>query len=231
MTEMVQFTIGAEASCTDGVCGVVSRVVVDPLARAVTHLVVEPKHREGLGRLVPLGLVDVAGRDTTGRDTTGREIRLRCSLAEFDKLDLAQETQFLPGHSGYAAYGPEQVLAWPYYPLGGIGVGGLGLGGPAAAVGAGPPTITYDTLPVGEVAVRRGDHVHATDGSIGRVQGLVIEPHSRHVTHVLLQEGHLWGRKEVAIPISAVADVAAGVQLRISKQDVQDLPAVDVDLG
>jgi hypothetical protein len=26
-----------------------------------------------------------------------------------------------------------------------------------------------------------------------------------HVTHVLLQEGHLWGRKEVAIPITAVA--------------------------
>jgi sporulation protein YlmC with PRC-barrel domain len=221
MTEMVQFTIGAEASCADGVCGVVSRVVVDPLARAVTHLVVEPRHREGLSRLVPLDLVDAA---------TG-EIRLRCTLAEFDKLDPAQETQFLAGRSGYAAYGPEQVLAWPYYPLGGVGVGGLGLGGPAAAVGAGPPTITYDTLPVGEVAVRRGDHVHATDGSIGQVQGLVIEPRSRHVTHVLLEEGHLWGRKEVAIPISAVAGVDAGVRLGISKQEVQDLPAVDVDHG
>ena len=27
---MTEFTIGAEASCTDGVCGEVTRVVVDP---------------------------------------------------------------------------------------------------------------------------------------------------------------------------------------------------------
>jgi len=67
--------------------------------------------------------------------------------------------------------------------------------------------ITYDTVPLGEVDVRRGEHVHATDGNIGRVQGLVIEPGSHHVTHVLLQEGHLWGRKEVAIPIGAVAKI------------------------
>jgi len=31
-----QFTIGAEVSCTDGVCGKLSRVVVDPVAREVT---------------------------------------------------------------------------------------------------------------------------------------------------------------------------------------------------
>ena len=52
MAETTQFTIGAEAHCTDGVCGEVSRVVVDPVAQTVTHLVVEPKGREGLGRLV-----------------------------------------------------------------------------------------------------------------------------------------------------------------------------------
>jgi hypothetical protein len=49
--------------------------------------------------------------------------------------------------------------------------------------------------PLNEVEVRRGEHVHATDGDIGRVQGLVIDPSDHHVTHVLLQEGHLWGRR------------------------------------
>jgi sporulation protein YlmC with PRC-barrel domain len=79
------------------------------------------------------------------------------------------------------------------------------------------------------VDVRRGEHVHATDGDIGRVQGLVIDPADRHVTHVLLQEGHLWGRKEVAIPISAVIGVEAGIHLSITKQEVHDLPSVDID--
>ena len=47
--------------------------------------------------------------------------------------------------------------------------------------------------------------------------------------HVLLQEGHLWGRKEVAIPISAVASTSGGIQLTIDKQDVQELPPVEID--
>ena len=33
------FTIGAAAECSDGPCGAVSRVVVDPVARELTHLV------------------------------------------------------------------------------------------------------------------------------------------------------------------------------------------------
>ena len=216
MAEPTQFTIGADASCTDGVCGEVSRVVVDPVARAVTHLVVEPKHREGLGRLVPLDLVDA---------TTG-EVRIRCTLAEFEKLDHAEETQFLAGSTGVAGYGPGQALSWPYY---GLGMGrGMGLGMGTVIGNASEPVIS-DTIPLGEVAVRRGEQVHATDGDIGKVQGLVINA-DRHVTHVLLQEGHLWGRKEVAIPIGAVIGVDVdGIRLNLTKQDVQDLPSVDVD--
>jgi hypothetical protein len=113
--------------------------------------------------------------------------------------------------------------------MGGLGMGGLGMGGLGMGGGNIPQTVTYDTVPQGEVDVRRGDRVQATDGDIGRVQGLVIDRRSRHVTHVLLQEGHLWGRRAVAIPISAVAGTSDGIRLRISKQEVQDLPPVDVD--
>jgi len=94
---MMEFTIGAEASCTDGACGDVTRVVIDPVAESVTHLVIEPKHRQGLARLVPLALVDA----------TAGEVRLSCTIAEFERLDPAEETQFVPGSPGYAAYGPD----------------------------------------------------------------------------------------------------------------------------
>jgi sporulation protein YlmC with PRC-barrel domain len=213
MAETEAVTIGAEASCTDGAAGEVTRVVVDPIARVVTHLVVEPKGRQGLGRLVPLDLVD----------GTGGEIRLRCTLVEFERLDSAEETQFLPGTRGYAEYGPEQVVAWPWVSLGGTP------GVPGEEVSGVSETVTFDTIPLGEVEVRRGEQVHATDGAIGHVEGLVIDPGNYHVTHVLLQEGHLWGRKEVAIPISAVTGVEDGIQLSITKRDVEDLPPVDID--
>ncbi len=198
--------IGAEASCTDGVCGTVSRVVVDPVARAVTHLVVQPHHRDTPGRLVPIDLVAA----------TGSEVRLRCTTAEFEALDPAEERQFVQGTTSYAAYGPEQAVFWPYYAKGGA-AGGRG------------EFVTSDVVPLGEMEVRRDDNVHATDGTIGRVEGLVIDPGSHGVTHVLLQEGHLWGRKEVAIPIGAVTGTADGIQLNLTKQQVADLPPVDIE--
>lgn len=204
------FTIGSAADCADGPCGAVIRVVVDPVARAVTHLVVEPEHRGGLGRLVPLELIEGgAGK-----------IRLRCTLEEFDRLPPAEETDFLPGGSGYADYEAHESYYWPYYGLAG------GVAGADPSLAAASEIMTRDTLPPGEVGVRRGERVHATDGEIGKVEGLVVDPAGGHVTHVLLQEGHLWGRKEVAIPMSAVKDVDDGIRLSITKQQVGELPPI-----
>jgi sporulation protein YlmC with PRC-barrel domain len=77
--------------------------------------------------------------------------------------------------------------------------------------------------------VRRNERVYANDGEIGRVEGLVIDPRSHHVSHVLLQEGHLFGRREVTIPISAVTGVEDGVHLNITKQQVANLPVVNTN--
>jgi sporulation protein YlmC with PRC-barrel domain len=223
MAGTAQFTIGVPVSGSDGEIGKLTRVVVDPITRAVTHLVVEPRHLEGPSRLVPISLVD---------SVSPEQIKLGCGSAEFERLDPAEETQFLPLQPGtpesaeYQAYGPGEVLSWPYYSLAlegrGFGPGSMGVAGGL------PLAVTYDKVPLGEVAIRRGEPVHATDGEIGRVQGLVIDTSDQHVTHVLLAEGHLWGRKEVAIPISAVSRVNDGIRLSITKHDVQDLPAIDI---
>jgi hypothetical protein len=88
---------------------------------------------------------------------------------------------------------------------------------------------SYEHVPAGDVQVRRGEHVHAIDGLIGRVQGLVVHPGDHRVTHVLLDEGHLWGLKQVAIPIGSVTGVDDGVRLDLTKDQVRDLPPVELD--
>jgi sporulation protein YlmC with PRC-barrel domain len=211
MSGTVEFRIGTQVSCADGPCGELKRVVVDPVAQAVTHLAVEPAHREGLARLVA---VDIASASADG-------IRLACTMAEFEALGPAEETQFVPGTRGYEMYGPEQVLSWPYYQLGDTVMF-------PDDEGKVSQTITTDTVPLGEVAVQRGAHVHATDGPIGQVQGLVIDAGNDHVTHVLLQEGHLWGRKQVAIPISVVTELGDGIGVSLSKHEVGELPPVSI---
>jgi len=220
MSEATEFTIGSEVVCSDGPCGQLTRVVIDPVLRALTHLVVEAEHRQGNGRLVPVGLVESA---------EAAKIALRCTIAEFHALEDAEETQFLPGAAGEWDYQQLQMLSLPYYGLG-VGTGlGLGIGGMHVGdADIGPHPVIADRVPAGEVEVRRGDHVHAKDGTIGKVQGLVIDPGDHHVTHVLLDEGHLWGKKRVAVPIGAVRDVEDGVQLTLTKDQVRDLPPVDL---
>jgi sporulation protein YlmC with PRC-barrel domain len=211
MADAEPFTIGATVSCSDGECGKLTQVVVDPVAQTLTHLVVEPVHRAGLGRLVSRHLV-VPGTDAGS-------VQLGISLVEFDALPRAEETDFLPGGSGSDAYAAHELYYWPYYGL----AGGVD---PYSTLASG--IVTKDTIPAGEVEVRRGDRVHASDGEIGKVEGLVIEPEGGHVTHVLLQEGHLWGRKEVAIPMTAVEKIEEGVSVSLSKREIEDLPAVDL---
>ena len=97
---------------------------------------------------------------------------------------------------------------------------GTGLG-----TGTAPRRITSDRIPAGKVEVRRGEHVHATDGLIGKVRGLAVLTRGHHVTHILLDEGHFWGKRRVAIPIGAVAGFSDGVRLSLTRDEVRDLPA------
>ena len=95
MDEESEFAMGATASCVDGPGGKVSRVIIDPATKTVTHLVIEPKHRAGAGRLVPLDLVDSAADG----------IRLRCTVEEFGRLEAAEEMELVDDVMG-GLYGP-----------------------------------------------------------------------------------------------------------------------------
>jgi sporulation protein YlmC with PRC-barrel domain len=211
-----QFTIGAKASCSDGFCGEVSRVLTDPTTRKITHLVIEPKHKRHLGRLVPLELVDPAADD----------IRLRCTIAEFGELEPSEEVDLEEGDEyggGYA--GAESVQG--YGNVGSMGVGGSASGTSiGGSLGHRVRTVVHDNVPLGEAELRPGESVHAVDGEIGRVHGFIADPDDHRVTHVLLKEGHVWGRKEVAIPISAVTAIDEGIRLNLTKKQVEDLPPV-----
>ena len=209
------YAIGDTVTAGLQIAGRLDRVVIDPLARQLTHLVVTPLTRPATARLVPVALVDPDG--------TG--IALRCTLPEFDALPPAQVTHFLPGAEGRLGYAAEHLYSWPYY---GLTMGGMGMG--AMSYGGGPANaVIADRVPPGEMEIRRGDPVHASDGAIGKVQGLVVDRADQQVTHLLLQEGHLWGRKQVAIPISAVLSLTDGLQLNLTKHQIEALPGVDVD--
>jgi PRC-barrel domain protein len=226
------FRLEAEVRCADGDCGKLRTLVIRRRDDAVTHLVVESAHRDGPVKIVPLGLVDTGLVDTGGAGTAKGEVRLRCTTAEFERLDSAEATYF-PGDEDYentvGRWEPDDL--WPYY----ASASGMVPGAPGSPGGPGtiPKPVTVDAVPdelPGEDEVFRGEHVHATDGDIGQVLGFVVEAGSGRVTSVLLREGHLLGRKAVLIPRSAVAEVGAdGFRLNITREQVRHLPPADIE--
>ncbi len=89
--------------------------------------------------------------------------------------------------------------------------------------------VTYDRIPKHEVEIRRTSAVASADGhALGRVDGFLVD-RDELVTHVVLEQGHAWERREVAVPIGAVARVETdAVTLRLTKDEVAALPQVEV---
>ena len=156
--------------------------------------------------------------------STANAIVLNCTRAQFGQFEYADDLDFLPPEegSGGSAYDPRHVLTWPYYAM-------WTSGGHHGRPHVGRHIEDHDSVPLGEVEIRRGDQVHATDGTIGKVHGLIIDPRDGNVTHFLLEEGHLWGHKTVAIPINAVDRLDDGVRLNLTAEQVKDLPPVEHD--
>ena len=215
----LRLEIGNRVRCIDGAYGHLADIVIDPLEKRVTHLVVQPEQGEGETRLVPIQLAK-------GRDDERREVELECSLDEAQRFESVREAAYLRLGDTQVEdpdwdVGVQDVLAMPYY---------------YDVVGMDPypdatdrVTLSYDRVPKGEVEVRRASAVISLDGhSLGDVDGFVVDA-DEHITHFVLERGHLWGRREVTIPIGAVARVDSdAVYVALSKDEVGALPAVHV---
>jgi sporulation protein YlmC with PRC-barrel domain len=214
----MRLELGHPVHSSDGPFGKLADLVIDPTRRRVTHLVVEPHHRHGLARLVPAELASA--------ENGSAAITLRCTAEEVRRLPLVEEFAYLrfgefPLADPRWDVGIETVLAQPYYDYPGF---------EATLTDFDPHVaITYDRIPKGEVEVRRASDVVSADGHrLGRVDGFLVDSDDR-ITHVVLERGHLFGRRAVTVPIGAVANVTTdSVSLQLTKDDVRRLPAVPV---
>ena len=222
----MRLTIGMLAEATDGPCGEVADVVVDPVKRRVTHLVVQPAHHHERARLVPVDAVVPTDAD---------HVVLSWSIQQVQAAAAVQETDFFsdgiwPEAEGDGDGGVGRALAWPYFPYGGLGMGGYGYpyrygwgnGSAPAQV-----TTTYDRIPEGTVEIRRASEVFSSDGHVvGHVDGFLVDP-AEQITHLVLAHGHLWAHREITIPITDVARAESDtVQLRVTRDAVGEYPSV-----
>ncbi len=203
----MRLELGSVVRCTDLPFGELADVVVDPVSRRVTHLVVQPPDRHDRARLVPVERASAAGDD----------IALDCSVADVEALDPVHESAYLrvdelPVVDPEWEIGTQDVLALPLYQE---------MDGMGSLIDPDPHVIVnYDRIPKHEVEIRRSSAVMSADGHrLGHVDGFLVG--SGETTDIVLERGHLWGRREVVIPAAVVARVENDlVTLSVTKDEV-----------
>ena len=208
----MQIPLKAQVECTDGVCGRCVVVLMNPVVDQITHLVVREDAAPHTEYIVPVDVVSA---------TTADKIGLRCSQAELEKMDRFEKTHYVeeqtsqmyPSFGFGAYYGLGTLFYWPF----------------ARSDRTGYVPEERQQIPPGDLAVHRGTRVVATDGDVGKVDEFLINPENGHITHLVMREGHLWGQKDVTIPLSAMRDARGdAVFLKLDKHQIESLPAVPV---
>jgi uncharacterized protein YrrD len=206
----MRLDLGSPVHCSDGAFGELADVVIDPTTRRVKYLVVQSRHAAEPARLVPVELAHAAG-------DADQTIVLDSSTAEVGQLEQVTESAYLrleefPVEDPDWDVGVEEILAMPYYEE-------FESGG--SVLYEDHVQWIYDRIPKGDVEIRRASPVTSSDEHhLGHVDGFVVDGEGQ-ITHLVLEHGHLWGKREVAIPIGAVASVATdSVVLSLSKDDV-----------
>lgn len=193
--------INAKVSCLDGPCGQSILVIIKPTIQEITHLVVSNESIPETEYLVPVDRI---------AESTPDRIRLNCSREDLMKMPVFARSEFVP--SDLIGFSGGSYMMWPYYA----------------------PLASYiapedEHIPADELAIRRGAKVEAVDGHVGRVDEFLINPSNDQISHLVLREGHLWGQKDVTIPVSQIDHYQDNtVYLKLNKQDIEKLPSLPV---
>jgi sporulation protein YlmC with PRC-barrel domain len=205
----MEIPLNAQVVCSDGVCGRSMSVLINPVVEDVTHLVVKEDLSPNKEYIVPVDWV---------AETVANTIQLHCTKAEFKKLDPFIKTQFIEEKVPVRNFSATGMYGSSYYYIPYIT--------PLLTVSV---PVDIQQIPPGELAVQRGTRIEATDGFVGNVDEFVVNPTNYHITHLVMREGHLWGKKDVIIPISAIGDDHDDiVYLKLNKQQVEALPTFPV---
>ena len=196
--------LNAKITCLDGPSGKSTYLIVKPTNEEITHVVVGDSSYPETDYLVPIDRIV---------DSTPESIRLNCSHEDLSKLPIFNQEEFIPSDE-QIVHGNAYML-WPFVTPEPYGI-----------------TLENEHIPANELAIRRGANVEATDGRVGHVDEFLINPTNDTISHLVLREGHLWGQKNITIPLSQIDRIEENtVWLKLDKRSIEALPAIPIHRG
>jgi sporulation protein YlmC with PRC-barrel domain len=183
-------------------CGETVCVVVNPASERVTDVVVELSGGHARQVLVPLHNI---------RAVKGNQIELDLDCEDVRRLPVFKRTDFFEVEVPVGFAGGPFVM-WPYV---------------VPELRRVP--IDTEMVPPDELAIHRGAEVISNQGPVGKVDEFLIDPESEQITHLVMHEGHLWGQRDVLIPVASIKRMDDDeVHVKLDKAEIEALPQIPV---
>ena len=215
---MMKLRFDLPVRTTDGPFGDLGDVVIDPIRRKVTHLVVEPHHRHYQARLVPIDLIDLTDDGVSIR-LDAEHVRHLPGVADSDFVRLNEPIDLGDDWD----IGIQHIVAMPY----GTARGVFGDTEVYSDELSDRVSVNFDRIPKGECEIRRASHVVSADGhTVGIVDGFIAD--DTHIEGVIVRTGWIGFRHLVVVPVAAVARVASDcITITLASRDFHRLHPVD----
>ena len=180
----------------DHPCGRTTSILINRQTQRVTHLVVKEVPASRVERLVPIEAV---------KKTSPAAVHLRCSRDEFSRMEpfveIDSRTEMIPDYENAAG------VAWmtPYVPLRQVRI-----------------ETRSKKIPCGDVALQHGVRVQASDGSMGIVTGLRVEPASKRVKRLVVEPSLPLAHEQIVVPITLIERAEENIIfLRLDKHSLK----------
>ena len=212
---MKEISLDAIVVCVDGECGKLSHIILERNSQKVTHVVVAVSNfLESHKHLVSIDFIVRTTADLVALNCTKKELSAMPPFTEMHFLNpITGQYEALKDFSDEAIASRSSYLVWSDQSM---------IADTSADVFSIP--IEEELIPAGEIAIHRGASVEATDGHIGRIEEFLVDPNDQHLTHLVLEKGHLWHKKDLTLPMSAIAKMdEEHIYLNVDKDTVKSL--------
>ena len=196
--------IKAKVYCQDQLCGFTQAVILNPANDIVTHVVVKESKNSHAERMVPVDMIDASLSDT---------IHLKLNETTLQNLPPFFDVEYIQTSVPHYM----QVSDMTYME----------------------PIVEYEKkfveeknyhIPKNELAVNCGTLVYSVDGHIiGNVDEFLVDQNGGRITHLVLRERHIFGQKDVFIPVADVESIKeSSLHLKLDKDHIEKLPAIPI---
>ena len=194
----MKISLNSDIQCTDGYAGRLICVIVNPVSRELSHIVVDEKKPPYLKRLVPLDLVSIGNSDG---------VALKCTVVQLSTLRPLVEFEYPQGNGLHTLFAAKSARQWPQNVNDNL-----------------PISVELERLVPEAIKIHQDNLVRAMNGRVGKVVEFLVNPATKKIIALTIRRKFWWKTIDTRVPISQVDHFELDlVLLKFNKSELQSI--------